>query len=168
MENLRFCRGDIDHLIVESVQDALVDFCALRGCGRRKIVLDLFFEPVVCICNVSGMDHELIAVNHLRQRGNGGLLIDCQRVCSSSSNHGTQTESTKGTHVDNNTHCVGCRIARRTSSSEGIGSRSIAVLRKVIISRVWQQTSEIHVIIVRQGSCVGNGDGGRSSLRESA
>ena len=69
-------------------------------------------------------------------------------------------------HVDNNSHRVRGRIASRARGREGIGRAGIAVLGKVIIRRVWQQTSQIHVVIVRQRGRVGYGDGGRSGLDE--
>jgi hypothetical protein len=82
-------RCDDNHLIKERIQDALVDDCSLRRSRGWKIVLDLLLQPVVGICNVSCMDHELIIVNHLGECGNGGLLIDLQRIRRTGSDDGT-------------------------------------------------------------------------------
>lgn len=63
--------------------------------GGRHVVLDLLLEPVVGIRNVAGVDQELVVVQLLRQRGNGGLLVDPQRVGRARPDDGAQPESAK-------------------------------------------------------------------------
>ena len=80
IHHIRLGRGDVDQFIIEGIQNALIDLCSLRRCRGWEIVLDLLLQPVVGICQVSGLDHKLIIVNHLFKCGNRSLLINTERV----------------------------------------------------------------------------------------